>query len=84
MDEYLQAVHGTLLVLGSENLAKDSSATIGSFCMSVAKALHHIPLLIAKVNSVGICHRAAPEGAGRCPFVAFLVEKSCQVKTGPV
>jgi len=56
MLDYIKAVNATMLVLGSENLAKDSSQTIGSFCLSAVKSFHEIPVLIVKVNSVGECH----------------------------
>ncbi len=57
IEDYIEKVGATLLVVGSENLAKESSETIGSFCVSVVKTIRDIPILVAKVNSVGKSHR---------------------------
>ena len=66
IEDYIDRVGATLLVVGSENLAKESSETIGSFCISVVKTIRDVPILVAKVNSIGKAHRQqAGEGSGK-------------------
>lgn len=57
MEDYLHEVNARLVVVGSENLAKESSEVIGSFAMTVVKTINYLPVLIVKVNSMGECHR---------------------------
>lgn len=47
----------SLVVMGSEELARSSSALVGSFSLTIVKTLTFVSVLVIKANTSGECHK---------------------------